>query len=328
MDKPALVLGIEDEINPQAFYSEFSEKYGGTWDGSHYSFDNELGRGDFYAHTYLNGIVIVMADFNVKVPIEIINTPKNEERIVAIRIGFYGDMLGHSPNAGNTEGISIYDANRPYNLTFPGNKTIRWMSIRVPLQLIDDWKTSDKQNDKFFRRLKEEKDWFFYHRLSPEVESLVRNSFMERTDARLNKSIFYARAYEIIARLIVLIEDDSSNLTSNNIHPDDFSLMLNIKEQILSDYSILPNLDTISENNNISKSKLQRAFKAVYGMPIIKFFNQHRLEEANRLFKYTTKSVFEVSDELGFHSASHLSRTFKKQFGYSPNDLRSDGFNQ
>ncbi|BDD06510.1 helix-turn-helix transcriptional regulator [Aureibacter tunicatorum] len=322
MSKSTIVIRTEEE-RPHLFYQDFSQKHGGTWDGSHYKFDNDLGRGNFCAYTYLNGVVIVMADYNVKLPVEIINIPKNEERIVAIRIGFHGNMLGHSSDMGNAEGISIYDANRPYNLTFPGNKTIRWMSIRVPLRLIDDWKTSDIQGDKFFRRLKEEKDWFFYHRLSPEIESLVRSAFMSMEDIRLNKSIFYSRAYEIIARLILLIEDDSSQPVSKTIHPDDFSLMHKIKEQLLSDFSVLPNIGAISEQYNITDSKLQRSFKAVFGMPIIKFYNQHRLEEANRLFKYTTKSILEISEELGFHSASHLSRTFKQQFGYSPNELRA-----
>ncbi|WP_282036581.1 helix-turn-helix transcriptional regulator [Saccharicrinis aurantiacus] len=311
------------EQQPNNFFEKLNELYGGEWDGTHFTLNNNLGKVNVSLFTYPNKCIISIGNYNLNKPIKIINRPKEDERIVAVRIGFHGGFEGESTDMGNSEGIFIYDANKPFQLRFPKNKTIKWMSIRVPLQFINNWTPIERRGSKLMNILNNEKDWFFYYRLPPEIESLVRSAVMHMHNKDLVKPIMYARAYEIIARLFVLIEGDDSAIVAKKIHPNDFSQMHEVKEELLQDFSKLPNVEELSEKYGMSYSKLQRSFKAVFGMPIKKFYNQHRLEEVNRLIKYSSKSIFEISDELGFHSTSHLSRTFKQQFGYTPSEIRS-----
>jgi len=311
------------EQQPNDFFEKLNELYGGEWDGTHFTLNNNLGKINVNLFKYPNNCIVSIGDYNLNKPIKIINRPKENERIVAVRIGFHGGLGGESTQMGNSEGIFIYDANKPFQLKFPKNKTIQWMSIRVPLQFINSWTPIENQGSKLMNILNNEKDWFFYYRLPPEIESLVRSAVMHMHNKDLVKPIMYARAYEIIARLFVLIEGDDSAIVAKKIHPSDFSQMHEVKEELLQDFSKLPNVEELSEKYGMSYSKLQRSFKAVFGMPIKKFYNQHRLEEVNRLIKYSSKSIFEISDELGFHSTSHLSRTFKQQFGYTPSEIRS-----
>lgn len=314
------IIGIEQDT--KNFYKKVSEKYGGNWDGQFFSMDNEQGKAKVTLFKYPNNVIVSLADIQMHVPLEIINESAEEERIVAIRIGFHGDINGHSQDFVNSEGISIYDANYPYIMVLPKGKHIRWMAIRVPLSLLISWIPEDRRNDKLFAKLTTEDEWFFYHRLSPEIESLVRGAFLYMNHRKLAQPIFYSRAYEILAHLVLLIEEEKFEDHNLNLHPEDFALINKVKEGLVSDFSVLPNIKVLSAQYNMSSSKLQRSFKAVFGMPIMKFFNQHRLEEAHRLLKYSSKSILEISEDLAFHSASHLSRTFKQQFGYNPNTLR------
>ncbi|PWJ41766.1 helix-turn-helix domain-containing protein [Sediminitomix flava] len=313
------------EHAPKRFYEGLSEKYGGKWDGTRFSGKTNFGEVNAVLLEYPNQMLVSLADYTLQQVVEVVNQPQEGERMVSIRIGFHGSMIGQSQKMGYSEGILVYDANRPFKVLFPANKLIRWMSIQFPLSVIESWMPKENQDVKFLNSLHEEDNWFFYYRLTPEIEALVRDASMYLNNSKLVRPLLYARAFEIIARIMLLVEEDSSKVViSKKIHPDDFDLMYQIKEQLLSDLSQLPNIDVLSTQFNMSSSKLQRSFKAVFELPIIKFYNRHRLEEANRLLKYSNKSIIEISDELGFHSASHLSRKFKGQFGYSPNSLRND----
>jgi transcriptional regulator GlxA family with amidase domain len=47
-----------------------------------------------------------------------------------------------------------------------------------------------------------------------------------------------------------------------------------------------------------------------------------RIQKVQDLLVSTTRSVKEIADILGFESASHLSKQFKKRIGDSPHDWR------
>ncbi|WP_053404459.1 helix-turn-helix transcriptional regulator [Persicobacter sp. CCB-QB2] len=324
MGKEILELHTIEQI-PGHLYKKLEETFGGEWNGTTFQSDSALGKIEITSHQYPNGAIIALADYLLHAPVHITNQPQSEESIVAIQIGIHGDMEGNRHADENAEGILIYNANQPFKLFFPANKNIRWMSVRFPLSFFELWTATSPNGTKLLNILQSEQNWFYYHRLTPELEALVRSAFLHIKDDRLGKPILFARAYEITARLVAMIDEGTAfNLDQPKVHPDDFYIIHQVKEDLLSNFNKAPNIEELAEKYGMSKSKLQRTFKMVFNEPIKSFFNQHRLEEANRLLTYTEKSILEISEELGFHSASHLSRTFKQQFGYSPNSLRSN----
>ncbi len=59
-----------------------------------------------------------------------------------------------------------------------------------------------------------------------------------------------------------------------------------------------------------------------YGKSPLQIIHDRIVLEAKRLLYYTDKTAKEVAYELGFDDASHLSRLFKKQTGFSPSSFR------
>ena len=84
----------------------------------------------------------------------------------------------------------------------------------------------------------------------------------------------------------------------------------------------MPKLNTISEELGASPSKLHKAFKFYYGKSISQIHNIKRLEQAHRLLSNTEMSVIKVAIECGYKGAAHFSRKFKKQYGYSPSQIK------
>ncbi len=75
----------------------------------------------------------------------------------------------------------------------------------------------------------------------------------------------------------------------------------------------------------LSDFHFHRIFKAIQGETLNCFANRLRLEKAARLLRDTTQSIVNIALECGFSSSSTFSRSFKKNYGNSPNEYRKSG---
>ncbi|BDD07285.1 helix-turn-helix transcriptional regulator [Aureibacter tunicatorum] len=319
MSKEIIEIKTTDYDNI-GFFKKFSQERNGNWDGEMLNFTDHNGTYQVVTYNYPNMINVGVTDIYLNQPFMAVNESTDQEKYFSLRIGFHGNISNIPNSTMNSEGIFMYDATQPFKITYPAKQRTRWMSIRVPYSFFKDW--NYLLTDSFSRLLTENPKWYFYFRLPSHIESLVRDCFMIVNDKKIRKSIFYSRAYEIIARISILVEDQGQFIVKKNIHADDLSLMLQLKEYLLQDFSQPPSIEKLSKKYHMSISKIQRSFQSVYGISILKFFNQHRLEEAQRQIKYTDKTLLTISEELGFNSLPHFSSAFKKQFNENPSDLR------
>jgi len=72
----------------------------------------------------------------------------------------------------------------------------------------------------------------------------------------------------------------------------------------------------------VGYSNLRHSFMARAGISLGQHYQNTRIQKAQDLLASTNKSVKEVAEILGFGSASHLSKRFKRRIGVSPNDWR------
>lgn len=79
---------------------------------------------------------------------------------------------------------------------------------------------------------------------------------------------------------------------------------------------------TVSRGAGISKSVLYKRFHACFGCTISEYIHQQRIERAAVLLHSTTLPVEQISQQIGYSSASYFSKSFKKHTGYSPLNYR------
>lgn len=84
------------------------------------------------------------------------------------------------------------------------------------------------------------------------------------------------------------------------------------------------NLDTelsvasVCKSANISKSVLYKKFREKFNCTLSEYINRRRINESIKLLHTTSLSIEEISQRVGFTSASYYSKIFKKQTGVSP----------
>ena len=306
------------ERTPHEIYKKVSKSLGGNWNGEEMNFDCKYGSINLISYEYLSGLFINTASFLLNETYVTNNIPYYNENFITIRIGYHGKWSGNNKGTESTEGIILYNSAQAFSVSYPPNELLEWFVIRFPYAVIEQL---IKGPSVFDNLINNTAPWFYYYQMTPDIESLVRDVFEIRNDKKLRRSVFLSKAIEIVGRLGVKIEK-MINQPVKSLLPKDIELMLELKNELLRNYSNQPNIEQLSKHYNMSVSKLQACFKTVFNMPILRFYNQQRLEEAHRQIKYSSKNLSEISYDLGFNHPSHLNKAFKKYFGYTPGSLR------
>lgn len=81
-------------------------------------------------------------------------------------------------------------------------------------------------------------------------------------------------------------------------------------------------VEEIASSIHLSPSRALHIYKEAFGMSPYRYYLTQRLELAQSMLLYTTLSIQEISDRLGFSDYHHFSISFKKDFGVSPTQFR------
>lgn len=95
-----------------------------------------------------------------------------------------------------------------------------------------------------------------------------------------------------------------------------------VQTYIRENYGQKISLDQLSELVDINKYYLIRLFKQKTGLSPIDFLIHVRLAEAEKLLAQTDISISKISDQVGFHSPSHFSKTFRENNHLTPSAYR------
>lgn len=82
-------------------------------------------------------------------------------------------------------------------------------------------------------------------------------------------------------------------------------------------------LTRLSETVYLNPVYLSRVYKQITGENISKYIADCRIKEAKSLLRQPEYKINEIAAAVGYESAAHFSRTFKKAVGISPQDYRA-----
>jgi len=115
------------------------------------------------------------------------------------------------------------------------------------------------------------------------------------------------------------------------IHQKHYLLMVPTADKIrtIGDYlqananvTDIANIGHLSTHFFITERTLNRGFKKEYDMTIHKYVDAIRLKNACELLSETNIPIHKIARRCGFKSPNYFSRSFRKEFGYSPTEYR------
>lgn len=78
----------------------------------------------------------------------------------------------------------------------------------------------------------------------------------------------------------------------------------------------------VAKELNLSRSQCSKLFSKVYGLSPRQYISRQKLNSAKELLVTTNLSVSDIAEKLGFRSASHFSRQFRRWTGQSPTEYK------
>lgn len=122
--------------------------------------------------------------------------------------------------------------------------------------------------------------------------------------------------------VVQLIRDASFSAVSTTSEPFNNRQCAMVKRHIEKHYKEPLTLDLLAEKANVNKYYLSHAYKEAYGISPISYMISCRIREGKRLLADTDLSLSQISNILGFSSASYFSQSFRKAEGISPVEYR------
>jgi AraC family transcriptional regulator len=81
-------------------------------------------------------------------------------------------------------------------------------------------------------------------------------------------------------------------------------------------------LEQISEDVGVSKFYLNRIFSGITGQTLMAYVNRRKLVSSLHELQYTKMHIVDISEEYGFSFESAFIRSFKREFGVTPDTFR------
>ncbi|MDO5089274.1 MAG: helix-turn-helix transcriptional regulator [Leptotrichiaceae bacterium] len=170
----------------------------------------------------------------------------------------------------------------------------------------DEWK------EKILNMMKQ--DEVYVIKANEEIENIskeIENFSISNVNEYLS---FKSKIFQFIIMIL--------NFQFNSIETEE--IISENAKKLLEKYQMseLPNIKKICKIMKISRYQLQTAFKNTEGVGIIKYLRKKKMEHAKLMLLTTTKSILEISNEVGYDNPSKFSETFKNYFGMLPNKYR------
>ena len=196
-----------------------------------------------------------------------------------------------------------------------------WLQKHIPLDQLDN-----KMPFKNF--LDSDKGFVSYQDIVPnavELSQEILNTFKTFNENILNKTILKSQSLSLLTSFFnnVFLDErkndyeEQGSVDYKKIAKCELLITTNLSEQF-------GGIDALAEKLDISPSKLKCDFKSVYGVSILQYIIEKKMELALQLLQNTAMQVKQIAIEVGYDSPSKFSATFKKRFNKLPSDLRPD----
>jgi len=74
----------------------------------------------------------------------------------------------------------------------------------------------------------------------------------------------------------------------------------------------------------MSAPQFMKTFKQIAGMTLVAYLNHVRLAHSTRLLRETDRSIADIADATGFSDQSYFDKRFKRAFGRTPKEFRTE----
>jgi len=106
-----------------------------------------------------------------------------------------------------------------------------------------------------------------------------------------------------------------------NITTRDRDIIYGVRDHLHRTFRDNHSLLDLSKQFGINQNKLKKSFKEIFGVPVIEYLYNLKMEHARNLLYDQGMYVGEVAAVVGYKNANHFATAFKRKFGMKPSKI-------
>ena len=111
------------------------------------------------------------------------------------------------------------------------------------------------------------------------------------------------------------------HLDVESYQEEDLKKIMNTFQQYVFDPEF--SIHTVYDITGQSKLRITRLIKDTYDLSFKQLINSIRLNEAKRLLLKSDLKIYDIAFKIGYNNNTYFCKLFKKQFGFTPKEFRS-----
>jgi AraC-like DNA-binding protein len=156
--------------------------------------------------------------------------------------------------------------------------------------------------------------------LSPQKRQIAHQILTCPLSGVCRRFFMEGKANELLAHFLSQLGVPDRNVRFLNC--DDLN-KLSLARQILeNDLSSPPSIKTLSRHCGLNEHKLKAGFRLHFGESVGGILRKERMKQARWLLEQSDKSVSHVGNLVGYSNTSHFIEAFRKEFGFTPGQMR------
>lgn len=203
---------------------------------------------------------------------------------------------------------------------FPINE---WF-LNITVSINHEWllKTCKRERNNYVDQLIDsDKPFYIFEEITPQMYRLIKE-ITDIIEMDSHNIVSYlsleAKTIGLLAIFFEKVIEQPLTRNISNISKQDIKKIFKVKDYILNNISETPCLEKLADMTNLSRSKLHRCFKQVFGKSICTYALHEKLHVAKQMLESQQYNVSEVGYELGYSNLSHFSEAFRKHHGMNP----------
>ena len=213
--------------------------------------------------------------------------------------------------------VQVSSADMALEIFTPAHTKVNTITITLQAALIQELLNKQAGNSLLQHIISGSQPYFYDEIVSPEIQQVAARIVEADVPEPLGDFYLKLKAEELIYLFFVSLLK-RQHVAPYPLNMADVKVMYLIRDKLMADLSVPPNLADLTLFSNMSESKMNRLFKQIFGNSIYHYYQKLRMKEAAFLIKEQNLSVSEAGYSLGFSNLSHFTRLFEKHMGIKP----------
>lgn len=218
---------------------------------------------------------------------------------------------------GSLPSVQIATAGMDYEDYFPSNTKVNTLIILIHVNFLRDLLDPVGKSDFFQMILAGMQSFLFEEILSPEMQDVADEIVGGKVSGELTDFYYRLKAEELIYLFFKTLTR-RDGLSEQQPNKEDVKKIYAIRDKIIADLSINPNLSDLAKYFGTSESKIKRLFKQIFGDTLYNYYQVLRMKQAAFLIREQRLTIAEAGYQMGFTNLSHFARVFEKYHGVKP----------